>query len=784
VIHQLHLRMPFSKGLGKNKGSLFINTTLWLKNHENKTFDWWGNKCLVGCIPKPLSNFLRDNALLLCLVFHHNITIIFAFPVNTFSTVILFLFVSMPFLSQNIGDCNGAIVVCDDLYEETDAPVGTGSVWEVAPGSCQTSGEFNSTWYTFTVQESGILNFILEPNNLDDDYDWSLFNITDNGCEGINSGNSPEVSCNSWGTIFPPNGTTGISTDLGGIGNSNGPGDILGPPFNEDLFVTEGETYSLVVMNWTGSIQGFSLDFGLAEASIFDDVAPTIISVIPNCAASELEIIFSEGIFIDSVQPDDFTISGTGGDFTVSTVANDAGATDEFTDSFTLTVNGAINPEGNYTLTVLDVMNYVEDACGNQFTGSFDFAVTDPMTFEFDVTDACNGEGGIVEIINVSGGTEPLTLTFDGDVQPDFTMEDLTPGFYNATLEDATGCTLTQNIEVENFVLSVDAGDDQTPCDMQTILEGASTGGSITWNAPVEVSFSDAGSPNSTASSQLPGTYALTETATLGECVVQDVVNITFSFPLEPEVVVTDASCHDFCDGNVQVIYQDGELTVSVGDEIIMGDDILFTGLCAQPYTLTAIDFAGCTFSEIISLDEPPSIVANFDADPQTASVTSPIITFTNQSLNDSASHWEFGNPVFFQSDEASLELEFPPVGMNYEVTLIVTDIYGCTDSITQTIIIEDDFMVFVPNAFSPNGDDINEVFLPQFSYDPTEYSLIIFNRWGEVIFETDDALKAWTGGVHGGEHFARDGVYNWVIEAKGNEPEKHAWQGHVVLFR
>ncbi len=154
---------------------------------------------------------------------------------------------SSVFFAQN-SDCNTAIPVCDETYVEDNSPTGTGQVFELAPGSCQTAGEFNSAWYVFTVQEAGVLNFILEPNDNDDDYDWSVYDITENGCAGINSGNSPEVSCNSYGVIGGNQGPTGISTAEGGSGTSNGPGDLNGPPFNADLNVQVGDVFALSVM--------------------------------------------------------------------------------------------------------------------------------------------------------------------------------------------------------------------------------------------------------------------------------------------------------------------------------------------------------------------------------------------------------------------------------------------------------------------------------------------------------------------------------------------------------
>ena len=189
----------------------------------------------------------------------------------SFLAVLIFLvFVGIQTIAaQTISDCSGAVFLCGDLYTETEATLNTGDIYEYT-GACNASLEQSSLWYTFTVQENGLLSFIIDPLNPMDDYDWGLFDITTGGCEGIGTPIlSPEVGCNSFGLAPPePNGPTGISSANGGTGNSNGPGNLNGPAFNADLPVQAGETYALVVMNWTNSLEGYTIDFGQSTASL------------------------------------------------------------------------------------------------------------------------------------------------------------------------------------------------------------------------------------------------------------------------------------------------------------------------------------------------------------------------------------------------------------------------------------------------------------------------------------------------------------------------------------
>jgi gliding motility-associated-like protein len=91
----------------------------------------------------------------------------------------------------------------------------------------------------------------------------------------------------------------------------------------------------------------------------------------------------------------------------------------------------------------------------------------------------------------------------------------------------------------------------------------------------------------------------------------------------------------------------------------------------------------------------------------------------------------------------------------------------------------------YVPNAFTPDGDDYNNIFKPVFSsgYDLRNYGFMIFNRWGELIFETDQIGEGWDGTYRG--NICQDGVYTWklrVMNSVSDRKEEHV--GHVSLLR
>jgi len=95
--------------------------------------------------------------------------------------------------------------------------------------------------------------------------------------------------------------------------------------------------------------------------------------------------------------------------------------------------------------------------------------------------------------------------------------------------------------------------------------------------------------------------------------------------------------------------------------------------------------------------------------------------------------------------------------------------------------------IIYIPNSFTPDGDEHNNIFLPVFTsgYDPFNYELLIFNRWGQIIFESHDASVGWDGSYSGDGHVVQDGVYTYKIIYKVKRTdERRLIVGHVALIR
>jgi gliding motility-associated-like protein len=119
----------------------------------------------------------------------------------------------------------------------------------------------------------------------------------------------------------------------------------------------------------------------------------------------------------------------------------------------------------------------------------------------------------------------------------------------------------------------------------------------------------------------------------------------------------------------------------------------------------------------------------------------------------------------------------------NYPITLTVTDINGCQDEVTKNVIIRGEYGIYIPNAFTPDFDGKNDMFGPQgFGISPENYHFMIFDRWGEKLFDTDVLFKPWDGFYKGTR--VQEGVYVWKLFFKDINKKKHELIGHVTIIQ
>lgn len=203
--------------------------------------------------------------------------------------------------------------------------------------------------------------------------------------------------------------------------------------------------------------------------------------------------------------------------------------------------------------------------------------------------------------------------------------------------------------------------------------------------------------------------------------------------------------------------------------------------------TLTSTSDNGCsssvTYTDYIQVEESPS--ASFGQSASSATTLNSTIEFYNTSSGAVSYVWNFDNgQSAVYTENASYTFPFEEPG-SYVVELIVYSSLGCTDTAFSTVQIIDELIYYVPNSFSPDGDSFNQTFEPVFTagFDAFDYTLQIYNRYGELIFQSNDVNIGWDGTY--GDNKVQDGTYTWKIEFKALEnDERSVVVGHVNVIR
>ena len=199
--------------------------------------------------------------------------------------------------------------------------------------------------------------------------------------------------------------------------------------------------------------------------------------------------------------------------------------------------------------------------------------------------------------------------------------------------------------------------------------------------------------------------------------------------------------------------------------------------------TLTVSPDTGCisvlTKNNYIVVN--PSPVAKFSADPNPASILNPTISFTNLSAGATAWNWNLGD-LTTTNLNTPLPHTYADTG-SYLVTLIDSNSFSCFDTARLMIFIEPDFSFYIPSAFSPNGNGINDNF-QGYGYGIIDYEMFIFDRWGNEIYHTTDYTQPWNGKVNQGIEAELMDVYIYTFKIKDVKGKKHDYKGTITLVK
>jgi gliding motility-associated-like protein len=213
-----------------------------------------------------------------------------------------------------------------------------------------------------------------------------------------------------------------------------------------------------------------------------------------------------------------------------------------------------------------------------------------------------------------------------------------------------------------------------------------------------------------------------------------------------------------------------------------------YTAAGTYSVTLTTTSDMSCkstvTITDMIRVDPYP--VAEFVFTPQPTTIRDPKIYFTDKSFGATKWAWDFGDVI--PNDKSDISSEKDPSYNytqpgTYQVKLLVTNTYGCTDTVSASLTIGPDFSFYVPNAFTPNGDGVNDGFIGK-GEGIQDFEMSIYNRWGETLYRTQNLNEPWDGTAKFRTVQCQQDVYVYKIRIRTIFGEMMDYVGDVTLVR
>ncbi len=200
--------------------------------------------------------------------------------------------------------------------------------------------------------------------------------------------------------------------------------------------------------------------------------------------------------------------------------------------------------------------------------------------------------------------------------------------------------------------------------------------------------------------------------------------------------------------------------------------------------TLWATSDSGCVATKVINsyIHAWASPFADYTVSPQTTDILEPYISFTNLTLDYNKFWWYFGDkPGCDSITHNPTHVYDSDFGSQYMTTLIVKNSYGCTDTTQRLVVVNPNYVIYIPNAFTPNADGMNDVFQAK-GYYINKFDMQIYDRWGELVFTSNDINKGWDGTIKG--LAIENSVYVWKAIVIDVKLKRHELTGHVTLMK
>lgn len=601
----------------------------------------------------------------------------------------------------------------------------------------------NPFFYRFTCFVSGTLGFLITPLAANEDYDWQLYDITGRDPNEIFTNNSLVVTGNWAGTYGP----TGASAS--GVPGIQCASD---PTAGANTFATmpnlvQGHEYLLLISHFTNTQSGYNLSFGGGTAVITDPTEPHLQSAKPDCDGTKITVKLNKKVRCNSI-----TLTGT--EFSllpavttvVATVPDSCAFAFDF-DEITLTLATPLT-NGNYQLVINNGTdaNTLLDNCARAIPQNeqvpFTYAVPQPIFADsigrvgcasdsikiyFPKKISCASIAANGSDFSVSGPAPLTILSASGncvDGKTEYVVVKFTTPVY-------TGGTYQLSLKAGNDgTILVDECGQEMPIQTLPFIAADTVNASFTYTAVYGCQrdtflFSHNGAHNVNSWNWTINTITATTQ------------NHTIIFPA--------TSTND-----IQLIVSNGVCKDTATTQVVLSNEVK----------------ASFTMPDIICPEDPLEVVN----------------TSTGQ-----ISSWLWKYDVVGSSTvKDPPPFLFPTINREayYTVKLLAyNSSLGCADSARKTLTVLDHCLIEVPSGFTPNNDGLNDFFQPHNALKADNYEFKVYNRWGQLVFQSRNWREKWDGKINGA--YQTTGVFVWMLSYTHRDTGKQVFRkGTVTLIR
>ncbi len=634
-----------------------------------------------------------------------------------------------------------AFPVCgSSVFSQTIVPYCGG---KSVPGPCRSTDDLtdiNPFWYKFTCFTAGTLGFLITPHDLNDDYDWQLFDITGHNPNDIYTDPSLFVSCNWSGNT----GLTGASAAGRALNNCAG---TSYPTFSSMPTLKLNHNYLLLVSHFTKfgpSQKGYQLSFGGGTASITDTIPPALQSLSSSCDATNIYIKINKKMKCSSLAAD-------GSDFTISPAVANIISANSFCDAFdmdslVLKLNAPL-PPGDYNITIKNGSdgNTLLDNCGNNI----------PVGDSLPLKIIPLAPTPMDSLVPVKCAPQSLQLFFKKNILCSSVAADgsdfmLTGPTSVNVVGAVTNCNNlgTKLISVNLSAPIVNAGN------YQIILKKGNDGNTLI----------------DECAQQTPAGSSVSFS-------VKDTVSADFNYSIKRGCQYDTVHFqYPEKNGVNQWFWQmDYNGTSSLQNPVSYFDSFGIKHIILS----VSNGFCSDTLDKVMNLDN--ELKAVFETNnilcPEDSAV------FENKSIGNIISYfWNFQNGNTSE-DQNPYPQKYPLLlaEHNYLVSLVVQNDLGCFDTAVNNIRVLKSCYIAVPNAFTPNGDGLNDFLYPLNAYKADNLDFKVYNRLGQLVFESHDWTQKWDGTIKGEPQDA--GIFVWTLQYDLRDTGKHVFmKGSTVL--